>query len=217
MTTANYPPQAYTREVLTQAFHWLRTQPQSVKDRAVSADSLVSLYLHARRQEHLGSWESEAPVSSENFKSDLKDLAQGLRQFENSFSPSASSSPLKRTSPRPLANPEPSANEALEPLETEQPTPGVAGFGSSSSKPPSFSATTATTQVEQETRVSTSTTRITSQSHSGMEFDEQTLATLRAVKERLNLGSEFEAARLLIVLGSERLNSALPPSHLDKP
>ncbi len=179
MTTANYPPQAYTREVLTQAFNWLRTQPQSVKDRALTADSLVSLYLHARRQEHLGSWESEAPVSSENFKSDLKNLAQGLREFEN-FTPPVEAKPS-----------EVKQSEA-KPQET-------------------FQAATTHHQVEQETRVSTTSTRVTAKvTASGVQFDEKTLETLRKVRARLNLSSEAEAARMLIVLGAERLNRVLP-------
>lgn len=90
MTTANLPPQAYTRETLAAAFEWLKTQPDSVKQLASSSDILVGLYLQFRRrkQEGFGPIDSrvdplneDAPVSGEQFKSELKNLAQGLEQF----------------------------------------------------------------------------------------------------------------------------------------
>jgi hypothetical protein len=76
------PPQAYTREVLTSAFNWLQTQPESVKKLATTPDALVGLYLRAQRY-GASSLEADAPVSSQNFMSDLKNLAEGLKQFED--------------------------------------------------------------------------------------------------------------------------------------
>lgn len=75
------PPQAYTREILTAAFNWLQTQPESVKKLATTPDALVGLYSRAKRFGN-SSLESDAPVSSQNFMSDLKHLAEGLKQFE---------------------------------------------------------------------------------------------------------------------------------------
>lgn len=75
----NLPPQAYTRDVLVKAIDWLATQPPATRERAMSADALVGLYLQARRRN--SDWQ-EAPVSGENFKSDLKHLAQDLKQFD---------------------------------------------------------------------------------------------------------------------------------------
>jgi hypothetical protein len=49
MAMMNFPPQAYTRDVLTAAYEWLRTQPNSIKELARDADSLVALYLKSRR------------------------------------------------------------------------------------------------------------------------------------------------------------------------
>ncbi|MCB0363416.1 MAG: hypothetical protein KDD35_11870, partial [Bdellovibrionales bacterium] len=86
MTKLNAPPQAYTRETLAQAYIWLKSQPDLIKDRAKNADSLVSLYLHACRhgldvfKDETSS--SEAPRSSQNFRNTLKDLSEGFRQFE---------------------------------------------------------------------------------------------------------------------------------------
>ncbi|MCB0415140.1 MAG: hypothetical protein KDD50_12450, partial [Bdellovibrionales bacterium] len=88
MDRFNLPPQAYTREDLQEAFEWLKSQPISVKERASSPDLLVSLYNHAKR--HGASVFSnnnqglKGPIKSnpEDFKSDLKNLAKGLRQFD---------------------------------------------------------------------------------------------------------------------------------------
>lgn len=75
------PPQAYTREILTAAFNWLQTQPESVKKLAITPDALVGLYMRAQRY-GASSMEADAPVSSQVFMSDLKNLAEGLKQFE---------------------------------------------------------------------------------------------------------------------------------------
>lgn len=75
------PPQAYTREILTSAFNWLQNQPESVKKLATTPDALVGLFMRAQRYGN-SSLESDAPVSSQNFMSDLKNLAEGLKQFE---------------------------------------------------------------------------------------------------------------------------------------
>ena len=75
------PPQAYTREILTSAFNWLQTQPESVKKTATSPDTLVGLFRRAQRYGN-SSVENDAPISSQNFMTDLKSLAEGLKEFE---------------------------------------------------------------------------------------------------------------------------------------
>jgi hypothetical protein len=75
------PPQAYTRENLTAAFNWLQSQPESVKRLATTPDALVGLFMRAQRF-GASSLEADAPVSSQHFMSDLKNLAEGLKQFE---------------------------------------------------------------------------------------------------------------------------------------
>ncbi|MCM2280423.1 MAG: hypothetical protein NDI61_01095 [Bdellovibrionaceae bacterium] len=77
------PPQAYTREILAVAFNWLQSQPESIKRLAQSPDALVGLYLRAQRYGH-ASPEADAPVTSQNFVNDLKNLAEGLKQFDRS-------------------------------------------------------------------------------------------------------------------------------------
>lgn len=75
------PPQAYTREILAVAFNWLQSQPDSIRKLAQTPDALVGLYLRAQRYGST-SPEADAPVTSQNFVNDLKNLAEGLKQFD---------------------------------------------------------------------------------------------------------------------------------------
>src|SRR3954468_11192236 len=85
LTQSKIPPQAYTRDTLVKAIEWLTTQPPAVRERANSADLIVSHYLQARRQ--AAAIQMEAPVSQENFKADLRHLAEDLKQFEEPSAP----------------------------------------------------------------------------------------------------------------------------------
>ncbi len=102
----NLPPQAYTRDTLTTAFAWLQTQPESVRRSATTPESLVGLYTRNQRfgpenttvnknistapisplagDDDLTELSlTEAPISAQNFKTDLKTLAEGLKQFDD--------------------------------------------------------------------------------------------------------------------------------------
>lgn len=83
--TTNIPPQAYTRDTLVKAIEWMNQQPASLRERAGSADLIVSYYLQARRR--MTAAQMEAPVSGESFKADLKHLAEDLKQFEEPSAP----------------------------------------------------------------------------------------------------------------------------------
>ncbi len=85
MMKTNLPPQAYTREVFSNAYDWLQSQSRSIKELAQTPDDLVALYLQARRHGHLSD-----SSGKKSFKNDLKNLAEGLRQFDESQAPSAS-------------------------------------------------------------------------------------------------------------------------------
>ena len=76
MAISNFPPQAYTRDTLATAFEWLRTQSLAVREMAQDSDSLVALYLQSLRRQNPNL------ASSETFKQDLKNLAEGMKQFE---------------------------------------------------------------------------------------------------------------------------------------
>lgn len=75
MTGTNVPPQAYTTETLARAYEWLKKQPASIQELAQNADSLVGMYLRSQRM-------GDRRPSNDVFKSDLKNLANNMRQFE---------------------------------------------------------------------------------------------------------------------------------------
>ena len=91
------PPRAYTREILTTAFNWLQSQPDSVRTQATTPDALVGLYMKSQRGSAFAAaqpgFDAEAPASSQAFMSDLKNLAEGLKEFDDSRGPRAITPP----------------------------------------------------------------------------------------------------------------------------
>lgn len=155
--TTNLPPQAYTRDTLVKAIEWLSSQPLAVREKANSADLIVSHYLQACRR---AVSQMDAPVSGEAFKADLKHLAEDLKQFERPQAPEPVITP-----PSP---PQHTPNRFFSPGLIEEPT---------TPRAPTW------------------------------EIDTRSLAVAREIQQRLNLGSEIEAIRLLITLGAEKAKS----------
>lgn len=91
------PPQAYTRETLVKAIDWIASQPDSLRAQAKTADSVVALYLQAKRR--TSNWTQSSSVdhavSGEAFKEDLRSLARDLEQF--TVPPTASNPPVQNT------------------------------------------------------------------------------------------------------------------------
>ena len=181
-TTGNMPPQAYTREMLSQAFEWLKSQPSHVRERATTADGLVSMYLQSRRAtgavpdaplSNVGSLPIEAP-SVESFKSDLRNLAENLRTFE-------------AAEPQVYIRP-PTHHHKAESL-------GANSDVSSTSHPTSATVT-----------AGISATKPIAPKHI---YDSQTMENIQTVREKLNLSSDSEALRLLVKLGFEKIRSIL--------
>ena len=106
MAGPSLPPRAYTKDILAQAFEWLKKQPASIRELATSADNLVSLYETAQRrsQSPEGVEESNSSPSSRAFRKDLKNLAQDLKNFDANSKPAAP--PLPSTPPPPAPAPE---------------------------------------------------------------------------------------------------------------
>lgn len=169
--TTNVPPQAYTRETLVKAIEWLQGQPPAVRERATSADLVVSHYMQARRRAN--AFETETPVSAEVFKSDLRHLAEDMRQFEAPPPPQHTPhrSPSFELPPELRVQPAP-------PRQQPQPQP----------RPP---------VIEEAAAVH-------------WPVDPRTLAAAREIQQRLNLGSEVEALRLLVTFGAERARALFP-------
>jgi hypothetical protein len=176
-TITNLPPQAYTRDTLVKAIEWLSNQAPGVRERATSADLIVSYYLQACRR---SSVQMETPVSGEAFKSDLKHLAEDLKQFEDPlpppFSGRASSHSLLGEKFRMAPPPPPVFEPELPALKPEPPY-----------RPPESPFKPITWPV-----------------------DARSLSAARELQQRLNLSNHGEALRMLVQLGAERARDLFP-------
>ncbi|MGZ3723056.1 MAG: hypothetical protein ACXVA9_09010 [Bdellovibrionales bacterium] len=217
----NIPPQAYTRDTLVKAIEWVSSQPPSVRERASSADLVVSFYLQACRK---AAAQMEAPVSGANFKSDLKHLAQDLKQFEEPTAPP----PMGRLSthdyfspPEPIFKPEPVQTRMDIPLRMEPPRMEPVRM-----EPPRMEAVQARIEPVQapppppmmepprmETpRIEPSRMEIPPppKATSGWPVDSRSQHAARELQQRLNLSSETEALRMLVTLGAEAAKKLFP-------
>jgi len=198
------PPQAYTRDVLVKAIEWMQTQPPAIREKATSADLLVSFYMNACRRNggpapggRIDSGYLEAPVSQENFKADLKHLAEGLKQFEDPVAP-----PPHQPGRFPSYG-VPEAHQRVEPLFTpdfhdepihHQPAPPPPVYHPPPYTPPAYTSPPRPQQAQ------------------GVQWsvDARSLAAARDLQQRMNLSSEGEALRMLIALGSQRAQELFP-------
>ena len=177
----NLPPQAYTRDTLVKAIEWLSSQPTIVRERANSADLIVSYYLQASRRAAIQ--RENNPVSGENFKTDLKHLAEDLKQF---------------------------SVDTLAPQSPPLPPPAMSNtvFGRNFSSPPhAFEAENEPEipifRPDPPPHAPRSANPSAKNASSGL--DARSISAAREVQQRFNLSSQQEAVRLLIQLGSERL------------
>jgi hypothetical protein len=185
MSTGNmYPPQAFTREMLSQAFVWLQAQPESVRAQASNPESLIAVYLKAQRsQMHLqkkmdsqsSNAQSDAPVSAQNFMTDLKSLAEGLKQFDE---PKAQETRAHQTQPfhQQPAHQAPQVN--LPPL------------------PHQMAQQTAPQAPAPQMQMSAS-------------LNPNSIYMIREVKEKFNLSSDIEAINMLVAIAYKNLKSLI--------
>ena len=123
MSTTIVPPQAYTKADLTKAYDWLQKQPASIQDLATNAESLMGIY----RKALLYGSSSISPKAShdvDEFKSELKQLAGQMQDFDHGQKPLYSSS-VEYSSTRQSLPPWAEAQMATKPAPTpvsEHPT-----------------------------------------------------------------------------------------------
>lgn len=181
MTMNPLPPQAYTKETLVQAYAWLQSQSEQIKEMATSPDTLVSLFVKAKLQGHSS---LERP-SIQNFKNELKSLAGMMGEFEVVDQPSENGGPpTVRIRPPERANSEAIRHEArVEKQESRQETRHETRH-----------------EIRHEIR------HETKQSD---ELDAHTLTMIQEVKNQFNLSSNTEALRLLVAAGYKRIRDIL--------
>lgn len=201
--TSKIPPQAYTRDTLVKAIEWLSSQPSDVRARATSADLIVSHYLQARRQ-HAASAYEHAPISQESFKSDLRHLAQDLKQFEE---PPAPSQPAPQVTPsRAPSYVRPEAEEQLETIVSHHRQDNLFRHELTRQERIERTPEPQVRAPEGQVRVTETTTTV-----KGLAWnvDQRSLAIARQLQETLNLSSEGEALRMLVTLGAERVKGLI--------
>ena len=200
------PPRAYTREILTTAFNWLQTQPEAARAKATTPDALVALYMQAtnnvggrfdRTYGGQSSLETDAPVSSQAFMSDLKNLAVGLKEFDDSKS-------IRAPQARP-AMPQHASDTRLSTSEKLQPNPGFpvshhVGEHRVPTAAATVSAPVTTSSVPQTATAAPLRTQ---------QLNEKSLAMLREVQVAMNLSSETEAINMMIAVAYKNLKSVI--------
>jgi hypothetical protein len=225
----NLPPQAYTREVLVKAFEWLNTQPASVRERAGTADALVALYLQAKRRGTTADgtplqWEQPSQASRDAFKADLKNLAEGLRQFD--APPQAAGAALNENIQDSLFGFRESAGTSV-PQGSAPPPKKESAHPPQAFAPPHYGfeplerlAETVAEAMEKpvpgpDTGMGMAPGEQPAAAASPAGFlmlDPKSREWVREVQKRLNLTSESDAIRALIAIGYERLRDLLPRS-----
>lgn len=224
------PPQAYTRETLMQAFDWIKTQPQQVQNLASSTDALVSVYMQARRR--AGSSPITHPVSSQSFKQDLKNLAEGLRAFDEESAPAVEGHAHAVTSHAAASHSLPPQAHVPPPqMHQQQQT-----FHSAPAAQPSYAAPMNSIQqpqiqyqapqyqMPQQMPPQQMSHQLPPQQMAPRAIpsayndpnanllDAKSMEVVRVVQSRFNLSSEGEALRMLISLGFEKVREIFPKS-----
>ncbi len=178
--------------MLTTAFNWLQTQPDSVRKMATSPDALVCLYTRAQRS-GVGLLDSEAPVSSQNFMSDLKNLAEGLREFDE---PTSYPKPVQAAlgiKVKPQAAPVTRLHQS----------PPMAASGAEEHR---FFEQHQPQQTH--LKMSAPSTAVAAAAGLAM-LNDRSLAMIQEVKAALNLSSDSEVANLMVALAYKNLKTLL--------
>lgn len=231
MSMKTIPPEAYTHRDLAEAMQWRESQPEYVKAMTTTPDSLISFYKRALRSQNPNGNDSKM---SESFKTDLKNLAEGLKNFETPQPQPASQIHTQQATTtatpqpeRPIGSPpqtqvfsenekSPSFGSQKQPFRTTD----ILGNNSmprfmetpqepthSTQRPLHSPHQPMTAPVEPTVNKSTSTTESAHSSQDG--FDPRTQQMIQEVKSRLNLSSDTEALRVLVQLGFEKLTPIL--------
>jgi hypothetical protein len=176
----------YSRVDLQAAFNWLVNQPDHVRKLASDPDRLMTLYYRSTGRSNA---ESEAPVSSQNFISDLRQINEALRQFEGPQSALATS---------PLAQNTTNAFSAA---------PLNSGLGSGNGGPQIRSQFQNPQPTSPLAPPAMSPSQSVSPSHmmGSPGMNSKTLEALQEVRIKLNLSSDLEALQVLVSLGYRQI------------
>lgn len=201
----------YSRVDLQAAFNWLVNQPDHIRKQASDPDRLMTLYYRssgraANQPETMRTettradsmrvetsrvessrMENEAPVSSQNFLSDLRQINEALRQFD---SPGAQPMSLGHTGSYTGSHTAQAPHVSIPQVSATQQTV-------IHSSPPA-----AHVHIHNSVPAPQATAHAGS---IGMALNGRTQSILMEVRERLNLSSETEALQMLVAIGYKQL------------
>ena len=201
MSMRTIPPEAYTHKELSQAMRWRESQPEYVKAMTNTPESLVSLYKKAQRTGGAGA--AKGSKMSEAFRSDLKNLAEGLKKFDGDDI--SAEEPVSH-------NPNHHNIRHQVPPQMLDQLPAHQAVNVRSPNHQTFSLPNAEQPIDDSFRPP-------SDGHSGkppngritIELDQHTIDMIREVRNGFNLSSEAEAVRFLVKIGFERAKTLLAP------
>jgi hypothetical protein len=173
------PPQAYTKDTLVHAYNWLQTQPQKIKELAVSQDVLIALYSKAKLH---GDGIFEKP-SFQNFRNDLKNIANMMGEFD-STQPNIQSPQQNQVSP---AGQRVSVQAQSIQVQTTHHHQEIPISNSSS-------------VIQQGNSMDLRSLEL-------LNLDSKSLLMAREIRDHFNLSSETEAIRLLISIGYQKIRT----------
>lgn len=187
----SFPPQAYSKETISEAFMWLQSQPDEVKKQATHTEALLCLYLKNKSQQY---WASKTNTSINNNANNFNDQLQEI---------ALEVSPKNQTKLH--SNGHPSGQEVENIIDNSKKTE------------PSFNTPLSHTlngsHFNGSNNVTTSHTPKKREEVPTLDLgdilDEKSLNSLHKTKTKFNLSSNKEAARLLISLGFDQIKSFL--------
>lgn len=221
------PSSVYGRGDLQAAFNWLVNQPEHIRKQASDPDRLMTLYYRSSgRPEMIRAEftrnetarietarmespriETEAPVSGQNFISDLRQINEAMRQFDGPTAQAtvhhhahAQTQQHAQSMPQqqPLA-PQTAAPNAHHASQAQQPHyPQPAPYQGYQNAPQSYVPATMQAQPLQH-----------HQSLPPQILTGRTQSILAEVREKLNLSSDAEALNILVTLGHRSLKPLL--------
>lgn len=188
MTYRKMPPEAYTHRELADAMKWREGQPEYIKAMTTTPDTLMSLFKRAQRSND-SNLESKM---SEAFKSDLKNIAEGLKNFDSPEQPQTSPQPPTQSPTQAPVQPQPVNN-----VKFELP---VAKFEEATAAPQQFSQKSSSMPLE---------IPVSAPPQLASLLDTESFETVQKLRKTLNLSSDTEALRALIALGRQKASSIL--------
>ena len=197
-----YPPQAFTREMLSQAFIWLQAQPESIRSLASNPESLIALYLKAQRSQLMNQNkmesqnskpQAEAPAETHTFMTDLKSLTHGLKKFDEPWNSASTAAQVQTPVPPPAPQNSYSIQAHISPA-----------------PPQNFSASHQISgQISGQMAGQLPPPMPTLMPISLQQLNANSQYMIQEVKVKFNLSSELEAINLLVAIAYKNLKSLI--------